>query len=365
MGMEPKARASEMRKQPDILRTAAGLLALQFIRGVGPKTALRTAVFPDQLEPLLAQKAGDWDRALADAEEELARCKSAGLVAVSIFDRSYPERLRAIQDPPLVLFVSGSLEALNSDRVVAVVGTREPTEFGCSATEEIVAALAASGWIVVSGLAIGIDTIAHGAALKHHTGTVAVMAAGLDRIYPKQNEELARAIADRNGALVSEYRLGVPPARSSFVQRNRIQTGLSAAVVVTQTGIRGGTMHTVRHAAAQGRPVFCAEPHTAHHKSAGLRALLDTPAERLWETLPAWRDSRALCKRLGSRPLAKPVTRQNLDELLEGLDQMIATDPQTVASPRWWPESEPPSRLGRRDEISSDDEQAPLFAVAD
>lgn len=354
-----------MHEQSEILRSAIGLLALQSIRGVGPKTALRTAAFPDQLDSLLERKAGDWDRALADAEEELARCERAGLLAVSIFDRSYPERLRAIQDPPLVLFVSGSLGALNSERIVAVVGTREPTEFGCSATEEIVAALAASGWVVVSGLAIGIDTIAHGAALKHHTETVAVMAAGLDRIYPRQNEELARAIADRGGALVSEYRLGVPPARSSFVQRNRIQTGLSAAVLVTQTGISGGTMHTVRHAAAQGRPVFCAEPHTAHEKNAGLRALLDTPAERLWETLPAWRDSRALCRRLGSRPLARTVTRQNLDEILEALDQMIAADPQTVVTPRWWPESEPPAGLVGTDEIARDDEQAPLFAITD
>lgn len=354
-----------MHEQPDILRAPAGLLALQSIRGIGPKTALRTAVFADQLEAFLEQKADDWDRALKDAEDELARCEAAGLVAVSIFDRSYPERLRGIQDPPLVLFVSGSLEALNNDRVVAVVGTREPTEFGCSATEEIVATLAASGWVVVSGLAIGIDSIAHGAALKHDTETVAVMAAGLDRIYPKKNEELARAIIDRDGALVSEYRLGVPPARASFVQRNRIQSGLSAAIVVTQTGISGGTMHTVRHAAAQGRPVFCAEPHTAHEKNAGLHALLDTPAEQLWETLPAWRDAKALCKRLGSRPLARPVTKKNLGGLLEVLDQMIATDPQTVPTPRWWPESDPPSRLGGNDEVSRDDEEAPLFAVTD
>jgi len=151
---------------------------------------------------------------------------------------------------------------------VAVVGTREPTDFGCSATEEIVTALAAESWVVVSGLALGIDGIAHGAALKHHTTTVAVLAGGLDRIYPKQHEEMAKAIVDCDGALVSEQRWGTPPARASFVQRNRIQTGLSVAVVVTQTGIVGGTMHTVRHAAAQGRPVFCAEPHTDNEKTA-------------------------------------------------------------------------------------------------
>lgn len=354
-----------MQDDPKVLRNAVGLLALQSLRGVGPKTALRVALFSDDLEALLEDKADDWDRALVDAQHELNRCEEAGIAAVSIFDPVYPDRLRAIQDPPLVLFVHGSVEALNSERVVAVVGTREPTEFGCSATEEIVATLASADWVVISGLALGIDTIAHGSALKHHTATVAVLAAGLDRIYPKQNQELAKAIVDCDGALVSEYRWGVPPARSSFVQRNRIQTGLAAAVVVTQTGLVSGTMHTVRHAAAQGRPVFCAEPHTTHEKNEGLRALLDTPADRLWEKLPAWKSAKALCQRLGSQPLAHPITKGNLHDLLEILDQVIASDPQTVASPRWWPESDPPSRLGKKDEIARDDAQAPLFAVTD
>jgi DNA processing protein len=343
----------------------AGLLALLSLKGVGPKTALRFASFADQRESFLAERSLNWDRLLEEALQELERLDEHGVRSVSIFDADYPARLRGIQDPPLVLFLHGSLQALHSRRVVAVVGTREPTEFGCSATEEIVTALADENWVVVSGLALGIDGIAHGSALKHHASTVAVLAAGLDRIYPKQHEEMAKAIVDCDGALVSEQRWGTPPARANFVRRNRIQTGLSAAVVVTQTGVVGGTMHTVRHAAAQGRPVFCAEPHTVTEKNRGLRVLLDTPANRLWEKLPAWKDAEPLCRRLGSEPLAHPITKDNLDQVMDALGQLVETDPQSVPSERWWPEFASPSEWRERDELERDDAQAPLFAVSD
>lgn len=345
--------------------SAAGLLALQSLKGVGPKTALRVASFNDQFESFLAERSLNWDRLLEHAQQEIDRLAEHEVKAISIFDSDYPARLRGIQDPPLVLFLHGSLQALGRERVVAVVGTREPTDFGCSATEEIVMALAAESWVVVSGLALGIDGIAHGSALKHHASTIAVLAGGLDRIYPKKHEEMAKAIADCDGALVTEQRWGVPPARASFVRRNRIQTGLSVAVVVTQTGVVGGTMHTVRHAAAQGRPVFCAEPHTDNEKSRGLRVLLETPANRLWEKLPAWKDAESLCRRLGNEPLARPITKNNLDQVLDALRQAIEADSQIVPSERWRPE--PGSHTGQRerDEVERDDAQAPLFAISD
>ena len=345
-------------------QSVPGLLALLSLKGVGPKTALKVASFGDQLESFLAERSLNWDRLLEGALRELDRLTEHEVKAVSIFDGDYPVRLRGIQDPPLVLFLHGSLPVLSRQRVVAVVGTREPTDFGCSATEEIVTALAAESWVVVSGLALGIDGIAHGAALKHHTATVAVLAGGLDRIYPKRHEEMSRAIAECDGALISEQRWGTPPARANFVRRNRIQAGLSAAVVVTQTGLVGGTMHTVRHAAAQGRPVFCAEPHTDNEKSRGLRVLLETPANQLWEKLPAWKDAEPLCRRLGSEPLAHPITKDNLDQVMEVLKQLVETDPQTAPSARWWPEVDSHGR-GEHDEVERDDVQAPLFAVSD
>ncbi|HEX4306495.1 MAG TPA: DNA-processing protein DprA [Solirubrobacterales bacterium] len=352
-----------MQDRPSDIRSAAALMALLSIRGIGPKTALRIAYFDEDLDLALGERLSDFLPGLTEARHELERCHEDGIRAVSIFDPDYPQRLRAIPDPPPVLFIGGSLEALDRDRVIGVVGTREPTDFGASATEEIVAALAPGQWVVVSGLAKGIDTIAHRAALGHHTPTTAVMAGGLDRIYPAENRGLAREILDQGGALVSEHRVGVAPNRAAFVRRNRIQSGLSAALVVTQTGISGGTMHTVRHAAAQGRPLFCAEPHTDNPRSEGLRVLLGTPARGLCEVLPAWKDARELCAKLGEEPLARPLTRENLADLAGVLDQVLDADTQRNPEPRWWPEGR--SMLEARDQVRPHDRDAPLFAVSD
>jgi DNA processing protein len=347
------------------LRSPAGLLALQSIPRVGPKTALRLALFSEDRDPVLAEQTDRWADLLADAQHQLQRCEQAGVKAVSIFDAAYPERLRAIHDPPPLLFLHGSAEPLHRDRAIAVVGTREPTESGCAAAELITAAFATRGWAILSGLAKGIDTIAHRTALQHRAETVAALAAGLDHVYPKQNEDLAGAIVEHGGALIGEHPCGVPPAPPNFIQRNRIQTGLAAAVIVIQTGVAGGTMHTVRHAAAQGKPVFCAVPDAPHERNEGLRALLDTPADRLHEKLPAWTGAKALCARLGSEPLARPIAADGIEELIEALDQLASTDPQTVAEPRWWPPSDPPPRPGEKDEIAPDDAQASLFLIAD
>jgi DNA processing protein len=351
-----------MQDKASEIRSAAGLMALLSIRGIGPKTALRIALFSEASDPVPGDVGALFAPRLEEARRELERCRAEGVAAVSIFDEHYPERLRAIPDPPPVLFVRGSPAALGRERAMAIVGTREPTDFGASATEEIVAALAGEHWLVVSGLAKGIDTLAHRAALGHRTPTAAVMAGGLDSIYPAENRELAEAIVEQGGALASEHRVGVRPNRAAFVRRNRIQSGLAAALLVTQTGISGGTMHTVRHAAAQGRPVFCAEPHTDNPRNEGLRALLETPAERLCEVLPAWKDAGDLCAKLGSEPLARPITKENLGELTDVLDQILAADTQRNPEPRWWPEGH--SRQGG-DRLSGDDRNAPLFVLSD
>jgi DNA processing protein len=314
-------------------------------------------------EGLIERHAATWPAALERAHATLEDCRRRDIFVLSFFDRRYPQRLRAIHDPPPLLFVRGSITALSDERLAAVVGTREPTSFGCSAAEELTATLASARWGVVSGLARGIDTVAHATALKHSTPTVAVMAGGLDRIYPKENTELADAIADRGGALVAEVPPGVPPHRSSFIARNRLQTGLSVAVIVAQTGIQGGTMHTVRHAAAQGRPLFCPRPLSKHAQNAGLWVLLGHPARELCTELPAWRNAQRLCERLGTGPLAQAVSRSHLDEFLDLLEFALDA-PQTTPQPRWWPAAEPDT--GRlRSEPAEADDQASLFAFVD
>jgi DNA processing protein len=352
-------------QEPPLMQTPLGLLALQALPGVGPAKALRAAMFTTNYDALMTEHASRWKEALETAHRQLDESARHGVTTLSLFDERYPARLRAIHDPPPLLYLHGSIDVLQRAKLAAVVGTREPTSFGCSAAEDVTAALAALGWAVVSGLAKGIDTVAHGAALKHGTETIAVLAGGLDHIYPAENKELAAAIVDRGGALVAEQCWGTRPHPSAFVQRNRIQTALSAAVVVAQTGVIGGTMHTARHAAAQGRPVFCPVPHAAHEKNEGLRALLEEPARRLCALLPAWKDAASLCARLGDQPLAHPVTRDGLDDFRDALALALDSDSQASPQPRWWPEMDPPSRLGRRDAVADDDNQASLFALVD
>jgi DNA protecting protein DprA len=342
-----------------LLRSPRGLLALQTLPRIGRVRTLRLALFTTNYDAWLEEAGRQWPKALDTADRLLDECVQHDISVLGLFDENYPERLRALHDPPLLLFVHGSVGALNEEKLVAVVGTREPTKFGCSATEDITALLAEHAWGVVSGLAKGIDTLAHGAALKHHTLTIAVLAGGLDRVYPKENTELADAIVDQGGAIVAEVPPGARPQKSSFVARNRLQTGLSAAVVATQTGVKGGTMHTARHAAGQGRPLFCPKPHSRHEKSEGLNLLLTAPARDLWRLVPAFGRDRKMCERLGDHPLACPVTREDVDAFIERLDHAL-DDPRTTPAPRNWPPTHPPEA---GDDLAPDHEEAPLFAA--
>jgi DNA processing protein len=165
---------------------------------------------------------------------------------------NYPKCLLQISDPPLLLHVLGNIDAINKD-CIAIVGTREPTEYGIAAAKKLGALFAERGYVVVSGLADGVDAAAHRGALDVNGITVAVLAHGLDTIYPIKNKELADSILKNNGALVSEYPWGTKANRSYFVARDRIQSGLALGVFVVETAIKGGTMHTVRFCNEQKR----------------------------------------------------------------------------------------------------------------
>ncbi len=236
-------------------------------------------------------------------------------------DERYPDRLRGLSDPPPLLYVRGDVELLARERLVAIVGTREPTVFGISAAESLTGALADGGWGIVSGLAKGIDTIAHRTALEHGAPTIAVMGGGLDSVYPAENKGLAARIVDQGGALISEQPFGERARPQHLVARDRLQSGLSVAVVVAQSGVRSGTMHTARFAAGQGRSLFCPVPRNENGASEGLRVLLEKPARELCSILPAWRGAKALCERLGDQPLAHPVTREGLEEFVQAVEQ--------------------------------------------
>ncbi len=192
-------------------------------------------------------------------------------------DPNYPSRLREIHDYPPVLYVRGSLPA-EDEHCLAIVGTRRPTVYGRQVTEEIVADLARSGITIISGLARGIDSVAHRAALDAGGRTVAVFGSGLDIVYPGENAKLAQAIME-HGALVSEYPLGVKPKPENFPLRNRIMSGLSLGVLVVEAGERSGALITAEQALEQNREVFAIPGSILSPASQGTNRLIQEGAK--------------------------------------------------------------------------------------
>ncbi len=189
-----------------------------------------------------------------DLAAELDRLDRAGVRVLTWVSDDYPTNLRNIHDPPPVIYVKGELLP-EDDWAVAVVGTRHASVYGKEAARRLAAELAGNGLTVVSGLAAGIDTVAHQAALDAGGRSIAVLGSGVDVVYPEQNVALSRRLQEQ-GALVSEYPLGTKPERSNFPPRNRIISGLSLGTLVVEAGARSGALITADFAGEQGRDVF-------------------------------------------------------------------------------------------------------------
>lgn len=175
--------------------------------------------------------------------------------SISVSEQGYPRRLNSIHNAPKQLFYRGKLPDDNR-KFVAIIGTRKPTRYGIEITQSLARKLAERGVVIVSGLALGIDALAHRGALDGKGLTVAVFAHGVDDISPRTNYQLGLEI-EKTGALISEYEPGVPVQhRAAFLERNRIVSGLSDAVIVTEASLRSGTSNTVAHALQQGRDVY-------------------------------------------------------------------------------------------------------------
>ncbi len=217
--------------------------------------------------------------ALAQAfDERLRLLRAAEVEIVTLDDPSYPPRLRAIELPPPVLFVRGDRAALATERTVAVVGTRRPTERGRLVAARIGAALARAGAVVVSGLAVGIDGAAHAAVVTEGRPTVAVLGSGHGHLFPRAHARLARGIVAGGGALISEMWPDDEPSPGTFPRRNRLISGLSAATIVVEAGERSGALITARWAFEQGRDCFFVPGPIDEPRSAGcLRWLRDYP----------------------------------------------------------------------------------------
>lgn len=188
-----------------------------------------------------------------DLAYEIMNCSSRENVQIiSKTDNKFPVLLKELQDCPQLLHVKGNIKKLNSN-CIAIVGTRNPTQFGKEKAEKLSAELANKDFTIVSGLARGVDTAAHEGALKSNGYTIAVLAHGLQTIYPAENKDLASRILKQNGTLISEYPWYTNSESWRLVQRDRIQSGISFGVLVIETGVNGGTMHTVKFCRKQER----------------------------------------------------------------------------------------------------------------
>lgn len=244
-------------------------LAFNLTPGIGPARLRALIDHCGTASAAWAAGPGDWQAAGLDrravaalresratldlpaAEEAIA---AAGLRVLLAGDETYPALLRQIHDPPPLIYVRGAL--LPADRwAVAVVGTRAPTHYGKEAARRLAGELAAAGVTIVSGLALGVDAIAHRAALECNGRTFAVLGCGLSAIYPAQHRELAERIAGQ-GALISEYPPGAAPLAGNFPARNRVISGLALGTLVVEAGARSGALITAQFALEQNREVF-------------------------------------------------------------------------------------------------------------
>ena len=211
-----------------------------------------------------------------DLDKLWERIEKQGIKILTWQDESYPERLKEIDQPPPVLYIRG--EYLPDDLfAVAIVGTRRVTPYGRQITEELSAFLAASGITVISGLARGIDAIAHQSILKAGGRSIGVLGSGVDKIYPPEHRGLAEQMMER-GAIISDYAPGTPPDASNFPPRNRIISGLSLAVVVIEAGETSGALITAEFAAEQGREVFAVPGSILAPQSKGTNKLIQQGA---------------------------------------------------------------------------------------
>ncbi|MDZ4732039.1 MAG: DNA-processing protein DprA [Nitrospirota bacterium] len=263
---------------------------LRAINGVGDLTVLRLVrtwhtpeavlrASRDELigsgcSPQLADaiRRGPESSACRSLERELNAIERGRIEVLCVLDSTYPMRLKMVADPPPLLYITGALTE-QDDLAVAIVGARRATAAGRAMTEELSHDLAGAGMTVVSGLARGIDAAAHRGALAAQGRTIAVLGCGIDQTYPPEHERLRRQIEER-GAILSEVPMGAPPHSHHFPRRNRIISGLSLGVIVTEAAISSGSLITAKLAAEQGREVFAVPGFVKEATSRGTNALL-------------------------------------------------------------------------------------------
>jgi DNA processing protein len=257
-----------------------------------------------------------------DQQQELVK---SGACLISIQDPCYPQQLREIFDPPLVLYAIGKTELMSSHGI-AIVGTRRPTPYGIAATERLSADLARAGLTIISGMARGIDTAAHRAALGEGGNTLAVLGCGVDVLYPADNRKLYQDIAER-GLLISEFPMGVPAYPQNFPIRNRIVSGLSLGVVVAEGAQYSGSAITAKLATDQGREVFAVPGNITGKMSWGPNLLIKAGTAKL---VQEWTD---ITNELPQAVRRELVSRAQQKLLSEGTELVMEAAPDVPDEP--------------------------------
>ena len=270
---------------------------LESIRGIGPATSKEIVSF------------NEWQK----VDEVIEKTHRIGAEIMTYWDEDYPELLREIYDPPILLWIKGNRKALGRAGI-AIVGTRKAGKYGRRMAKKFATELSRKGLSIVSGLAYGIDGVAHRATVQAGGTTVAVLGSGIDWIYPSDHKGLASKIVETGGAVISEFPLGTAPEMGNFPVRNRIVSGMTLGTLVAESGIDGGSMITAKSALDQNREVFVIPHPIGHPNSVG-------------------------CNSLIKRGMGKLV--QNIDDILNEigvhLDQSSKENPDhnTIAESRW------------------------------
>ncbi len=246
-------------------------------------------VGPTRVHNLIEGRTGS--ALLQRAADEIAFAEKHDIRILAQQDGDYPARLRACDDAPFLLYAKGEAK-LNADRLVAVIGTRKPSDYGVQLAEELVAGLKDAGVTVVSGLAHGVDAVAHRQSITSGLPTIGVLAHGLDRLYPDRNKALAKEMLLKGGALVTEFPQGTIPDKENFPVRNRIVAGMSDVTVVIESDVKGGSMITAYLAHGYNREVAAFPGRVGDSRAAGCNRLirrtiaaLITGAEDLLDTM--------------------------------------------------------------------------------
>ena len=315
-------------------------LALRMSSGVGARKALRLveifrtpqAIFrasKDELEEAglsaaVAQSVASgcsFDEAV-DQQEKAAKL---GVQLIAVTDSRYPERLREIFDPPLLLYCRGRVELLQH-LMLGVVGTRRPTPYGAQVATRLSKDLSEAGLTIASGMARGIDTAAHKAVIEAGGDTVAVFGCGVDEVYPAENRNLAESIAEK-GLLVSEFPMGAPPFPQNFPVRNRIISGMSAGIVVIEGGEYSGSTITAKLAAEQNREMFAVPGNVTNKMSWGPNLLIKQGAKLVQQ----WNDIVTELKPEDRRRLVDQA-RKRLDLNEKSKDESADGSPASLIS---------------------------------